>query len=107
MQSQHITLRNSVQSKSELLVYNSDNDIMEIDMKKIILILFSIGVILISLPSHAFLFQTKCGVPKAKTVCQRHCCYNYYGPGAKCTEVCTRVKLSPQTVCHRTGLFDS
>ncbi len=69
--------------------------------------LLSFSALIATSSAHALLFQTKCGIPKAQTVCQRHCCYNYYGPGAKCTEVCTKVKLAPQVVCRRTGLFDS
>lgn len=76
-------------------------------MKKKSLITFTIVGMLTAYPSYALLFQTKCGVPKAQTFCQRHCCYNYYGPGVKCTEVCKKVKLSPRVVCHRTGLLDS
>lgn len=97
----------SIQGNNKLLVYTSGSGHTEMNMKKTTYFLFSIILMLSTLPAHAILFQTKCGVPKAKTVCQRHCCYNYYGPGAKCTEVCTKVKLAPEVVCHRTGLFDS
>ena len=62
---------------------------------------------MVSLSAHAMLFQTKCGVIKAETVCKRSCYYNYYGPGAKCSEVCSRVKQPLRAACHRTGLFDS
>jgi hypothetical protein len=55
-------------------------------MKKLIII-----ALMLFIP---FISQAGCREPKAVTVCHRECCYNYWGPGAHCTEVCTRQILS-------------
>lgn len=36
-----------------------------------------------------------CRVPKTLTVCERHCCYNYYGPGVHCKERCVTKPFKP------------
>jgi len=54
---------------------------------KLILCLLS----LISLNTHA-----GCRVPKSVTVCDRHCVYNYWGPGVHCDETCTTKKVHVQ-----------
>jgi hypothetical protein len=42
----------------------------------------------------------KCKIPKKHTVCQRHCCYNYWGPGVHCTERCeTKPVPLPSRAC--------
>jgi hypothetical protein len=45
--------------------------------------------VIIGLLAFPFIANAKhCPIPKKHTVCQRHCCYNYWGPGVHCTERC-------------------
>lgn len=63
-------------------------------MKKLSLVLM-LGIL--SFDAFSFPFKHRCRVPKSQTICERHCCYNYYGPGVHCNERCVTKKFNPQT----------
>ena len=63
-------------------------------MKKVTVVLV---LSILSLQVYAYPFTHKCRVPKSHTVCERHCCYNYYGPGVHCNERCVTQKFKHET----------